>query len=102
MFQWAISLFITISPCPVSRGPDPNIVSGTWDSSHQSPVGHAHCTLGSVEFLSFDIVSLSPSSQYSEKETTCFMAQLAEILKFEGASSCWRNIVYSSEYRCKK
>ena len=102
MFQWAISLFITISPCPVARVPWPGPEYCQRNMGQQSPVGHAHCTLGSVEFLSFDIVSLSPSSQYSEKETTCFMAQLAEILKFEGASSCWRNIVYSSEYRCKK
>ena len=47
MFQWAISLFITISPCPVSRGPDPNIVSGTWDSSHQSDMHIAHWALWS-------------------------------------------------------
>ena len=58
MFQWAISLFITISPCPVSHGPDPNIVSGPWDSSHQSDMHIAHWALDSVEFLSFDIVTI--------------------------------------------
>ena len=64
----------------VSRVPWPGPEYCQRTMGQQSPVGHAHCTLGSVEFLSFDIVSLSPSSQYSEKETTCFMAQLAEIL----------------------
>ena len=58
MFQWAISLFITISPCPVSHGPDPNIVSGPWDSSHQSHMHIAQWSLDSVEFLSFDIVTI--------------------------------------------
>ena len=72
MFQWAISLFITISPCPVSHGPDPNIVSGPWDSRHQSDMHIAHWTLWSSLVLTL--------WQYSEKETTCFMAKLAEII----------------------
>ena len=58
MFQWAISLFITISPCPVSHGPALNIVSGPWDSSHQSDMHIAQWALDSVEFLSFDIVTI--------------------------------------------
>ena len=43
-------------PCPTVPWPGPEYCQRTM--GQQSPVRHARCTVGSVEFLSFDIVTI--------------------------------------------